>query len=289
FEGQPSGKIVARLTSDVRHLQDFVSNALLTVGGELLTIAGIVVAMVLMHPLLALISLITVPLLVFVVGSLRVSIRRAHWRERETLANIFASLQETIAGMRTVQDFVRQEENQRQFEQVNRRNLEAALHTSRLVGVLNPMVEVASALAISALLLFGARAIAPGGGAAAGGSPLTVGILVAFTVYLQQFYDHILDLSGVYHTMQSAMASADRLFEILDTPPEVADRPGAYDLPPGPGAVRVQGVTFAYRPGNPVLEDVSLDIAPGEKVALVGPTGAGKTTLVHLIARFYDP
>lgn len=315
FEGQPSGKIVARLTSDVRHLQDFVSNALLTVGAELLTIAGIVVAMVLMHPLLALISLVTLPLLVLVIGSLRISIRRAHWRERETMANIYASLQETIAGMRTVHDFVRQEENERQFEQVNRRNLDAALHTSRLVGVLNPMVEVASALAISALLLFGAQAIAPGGpgaqgaagaagaagmagtaaaaaagaGSAAGGSALTVGILVAFTVYLQQFYDPIRDLSGVYNTMQSAMASADRLFEILDTPPEVDDRPGAYDLPPGPGAVSVQGVTFAYRPGRPVVTDVSLDVAPGEKVALVGPTGAGKTTLVHLIARFYDP
>lgn len=289
YESQPSGKIISRLTSDVRHLQDFITNGLIMVGAELLTIAGIVVAMFLMHPRLAALSLISLPLLVAVILSLRTRMRQAHLRERETMANIYANIQESLAGVRIVQDFARQEVNEEQFRGISRRNLDAALVTARLAALLTPMVELTSALALGVILWFGASAMTGSGGA----HGLTVGVLVAFTAYLQQFYDPIRDLSNVYNMMQSSLASAERIFEVLDTPPDVAEKPDAYPLPDPvdgpPGRVTLENVTFGYRPDRPVLVDINLDILPGETVALVGPTGAGKTTLAHLVARFYDP
>src|SRR5690606_5390501 len=143
--------------------------------------------------------------------------------ERETMANIYANIQESLAGVRIVQDFARQEVNEEQFRRISRRNLDAALVTARLAALLTPMVELTSALALGVILWFGASAMTGSGGA----HGLTVGVLVAFTAYLQQFYDPIRDLSNVYNMMQSSLASAERIFEVLDTPPDVAEKPDA--------------------------------------------------------------
>jgi ATP-binding cassette, subfamily B, multidrug efflux pump len=285
FESQPTGKIISRLTSDVRHLQEFLSNGLIQLVSESLLIVGIVVAMLVMHTQLALLSLATLPIIMITVGSLRRRLREANIAERDTMANIYANVQEAIAGVRHVQAHARQDVNEGHFEKVNNRNFDAALVTARRAGVLAPSVEVTSALAISVVLWYGALTIYGN----VPGDPVEVGVLVAFLAYLQQFYDPIRDLSNVYNLMQSAMASADRIFSVLDTQPQVAEREDAAPLPPVRGDVQLDRVTFAYRAGTPVLHEVSLDVRAGETIALVGPTGAGKTTLTNLIARFYDP
>jgi ATP-binding cassette, subfamily B, multidrug efflux pump len=285
FESQPTGKIISRLTSDVRHLQEFLANGLIQMVSESLLIVGILVAMLLMHTQLALLSLATLPLVMITVAALRRRIRQANIHERDTMANIYANVQESIAGVRHVQAHARQSVNERHFDKVNNRNLEAALTTARRAGLLAPAVEVTSALAVSLVLWYGVLTVY--GDVA--GDPISVGVLVAFLAYLQQFYDPIRDLSNVYNLMQAAMASADRIFGVLDTEPQVQERDGAVELPAVRGEVSLEKVTFAYHPGRPVLHEVDLQVQPGETVALVGATGAGKTTLTNLIARFYDP
>lgn len=285
FESQPTGKIISRLTSDVRHLQEFLANGLIQLMGESLLVIGILIAMFVMHPQLALLSLATLPVVVVTVASLRRKLRQANINERDTMANIYANMQEAIAGVRHVQAYARQDLNETHFSKVNDRNLDAAMVTARRAGLLAPSVEITSAMAVSLVLWYAGRSVfgdVPG-------DPISVGILVAFMSYLQRFYDPIRDLSNVYNLMQSAMASAERIFGVLDTDPTVADHPRAIELPRVRGEVTFDGVSFAYVPGRTVLDDVDLHVGAGETIALVGPTGAGKTTLTSLIARFYDP
>ena len=285
FESQPTGKIISRLTSDVRHLQEFLANGLIAGISESLLIVGILIAMFVMHPQLALLSLATLPVVMLTVALLRRKIREANIYERDTMANIYANVQESIAGVRHVQAHARQDVNEAHFSKVNDRNLDAAITTARRAGLLAPAVEVTSALAVSLVIWYGVLTIY--GDVA--GDPISVGVLVAFIAYLQQFYDPIRDLSNVYNLMQAAMASADRIFGVLDTEPQVEEREDAIELPPIEGEVTFEAVTFAYRPSRPVLHEVDLHVNAGETVALVGPTGAGKTTLTNLVARFYDP
>lgn len=285
FESQPTGKIISRLTSDVRHLQEFLANGLIQLVSESLLIVGILVAMLYMHTQLALLSFATLPVVMVTVAALRRRLRQANIHERDTMANIYANVQEAIAGVRHVQAHARQPVNEEHFQKVNNRNFDAALVTARRAGLLAPSVEVTSALAISLVLWYGALTLYGN----APGEPVSVGVLVAFLAYLQQFYDPIRDLSNVYNLMQGAMASADRIFSVLDTRPQVEEREDAIELPSVRGDVHLDRIGFAYRSGTPVLHDVSLEVRAGETIALVGPTGAGKTTLTNLIARFYDP
>lgn len=285
YDSQPTGKIISRLTSDVRHLQEFLTKGLIKFASESFVVVGIVVAMFAMHMQLAIVALVSMPVVGAVIVALRRRIRRAHLHERETMANIYANAQEAIAGVRIVQSHARQEVNEGHFAEINDRNLRAALRTVRLAGLFNPTVEVTSALAVSLVLVYGVFTIS----GAVPGEPVTVGVVVAFIAYLQQFYAPVRDLSMVYNLMQSAMASAERIFEVLDTRPQITDRPDAYPLPRATGDVVFDGVEFGYRPDEPVLRDVNLHIPAGQTVALVGPTGAGKSTIVNLLCRFYDP
>lgn len=285
FESQPTGKIISRLTSDVRHLQEFLANGLIAGISESLLIVGILIAMFSMHAQLALLSLATLPVVMVTVAALRRKIREANIYERDTMANIYANVQESIAGVRHVQSHARQSVNEGHFGKVNNRNLEAAITTARRAGLLAPAVEVTSAMAVSLVIWYGVLTVY--GDVA--GDPISVGVLVAFLAYLQQFYDPIRDLSNVYNLMQAAMASADRIFGVLDTEPQVNERDDAIELPTIRGEVTLDKVTFAYRPSRPVLHEVDLQVQPGETVALVGATGAGKTTITNLVARFYDP
>lgn len=285
YDKEPSGKIMSRLTSDVRYLQDFLTNGLTTLFAAALSVVGILAVLFTLHVQLALLSLITLPFVIITVSALRARIRQTHLQVREAMANINANLQESISGVRLVQAYARQKVNESHFDTVNQRNFRATMRSWALAGTFNPVVELASGGATVLILWYGARSILSGDAA----HGITIGIIVAFVAYVQQFYDPVRELSNLYNTMQSAMASADKIFGLLDTPVEVREKPGAIDLLECRGQVEFQHVTFAYKPNEPVLHQVDLKVAPGETVALVGPTGAGKTSIINLVARFYDP
>ncbi|MBY0395535.1 MAG: ABC transporter ATP-binding protein/permease, partial [Thermoleophilia bacterium] len=201
-------------------------------------------------------------------------------RTRERVADVLATLQETLAGIRVVQGFGRQEPSERVFRGVNERYREANMETIRLSGVYFPGVEALAGIGTAVILYYGSTRVLD--------QDLTVGVMVAFLGYLSSFFDPIQQLSQLYNTFQSAMAALEKIFGVLDTEPELADAPDARPLPAIAGEVELRGVSFGYARGY-VIRDVDLRIAAGETVALVGSTGAGKSTLAKLIARFYDP
>lgn len=285
YDKEPSGKIMSRLTSDVRYLQDFLTNGLTTLFAAALQVIGILIVLFSFHPKLALLSLLTLPVVAITVITLRVRIKQAHLEVRETMANINANLQESISGVRLVQAFARQTVNEAHFDTVNKRNFTATLRSWAYAGAFNPAVELASGGATVLILWYGAKSVASG----TLGEGITVGIIAAFIAYLQQFYDPVRELSNIYNSMQSAMASADKIFHLLDTPADVIERDHAIDLKDCRGHVAFHGVTFGYADDESVLHDINLDVKPGETIALVGPTGAGKTSIINLVARFYDP
>jgi ABC-type multidrug transport system fused ATPase/permease subunit len=279
-ERTPTGRSVSRLTSDIEALQQLVTDGVTSLVVNGLTFIGVVVILFLYDVELALLTFVIFPALAIGTALFRVYSTRAYRRTRERVAEVLATLQETLSGMRVVQGFGRQEPTARLFDKVNEEYREANMATIRLSGVYFPGVELLSGIGTAIILYFGATMVLD--------QEVTVGVMVAFVGYLSSFFDPIQQLSQLYATFQSAMAALEKIFGVLDTEPRLADAPDAIELPPIRGDVELRGVGFAYD-RVPVLEDVDLHIRAGETVALVGTTGAGKSTLAKLIARFYDP
>lgn len=281
FDGRPVGKILTRLTNDVNVLNDLLTNGLLSLLIELFNLVAIVVLLVSLRLDLALVSFGIVPPLVMLAFRLRPRIRDAYRRVRTRLSILNAALHEGVSGVRVSQIFARQEENLRRFDELNRINLEVNLAAARLNLLFGPLVELTGAAGTAAVMGYGAYLIGRG--------QMSIGMLVAFLGYLGRFWGPISTLSNFHNQLLSAMASAERVFEILDYPPQVSSAPGAPELPRIRGEVDFDHVTFGYEPGRPVLHGFTLHVAAGEIVALVGPTGAGKSSIISLISRFYDP
>ncbi|WP_217924187.1 ABC transporter ATP-binding protein [Miltoncostaea oceani] len=279
-ERTPTGRSVSRLTSDIEALQQLVTDGVTSLVINGLTFVGVVVILFTYDVELALLTFVIFPALAIGTALFRVYSTRAYRRTREKVAEVLGTLQETLSGIRVVQGFGRQEPSQRVFRRVNEEYREANMATIRLSGVYFPGVELLSGIGTAIILYFGATRVLD--------QEVSVGVMVAFVGYLSSFFDPIQQLSQLYATFQSAMAALEKIFGVLDTEPELTDAPGAVDLPRLRGEVELRGVGFAYD-RTPVLTDVDLHIAAGESVALVGTTGAGKSTLVKLIARFYDP
>jgi ATP-binding cassette subfamily B protein len=279
-ERTPTGRTVSRLTSDIEALEQLVTDGVTSLVVNGLTFIGVVAILFAYDVELALLTFVIFPALAIGTALFRVYSTRAYRRTRERVAEVLATLQETLSGMRVVQGFGRQEPTARLFERVNDEYREANMATIRLSGVYFPGVELLSGIGTAIILYFGATMVLD--------QEVTVGVMVAFVGYLSSFFDPIQQLSQLYATFQSAMAALEKIFGVLDTEPRLADAPDAVDLPPVRGEVELRGVGFAYD-RVPVLHDVDLHIRPGETVALVGTTGAGKSTLAKLIARFYDP
>jgi len=280
YDARPAGKIMVRLTNDVNALNQLLSSGVVNLMTDTFTLVGIVAILIFMSPKLALGAFATVPVLIWLATKLR---RQIQWRwraVRRKIANINAYLQESLSGMRVTQAFVREPENQRRFNGLNRDSLNAWMHAMRANAVFGPLVELTGAIGTAVVFVLGAYLVARG--------EVTVGTLVAFLGYQGRFWQPISSLSSFYTTLLVAMASSERVFEFLDTEPEVVDRAGAAALPVVRGEVEFDRVTFGYETDRPVLHDVSFRVSPGETVALVGHTGSGKTTVVSLLARMHD-
>ena len=280
FDRAEVGGIMSRVQNDVQQLQEFLSIFVLALS-DLVVLVGIVVAMLLMNWELALITFSVAPVLFVMMVFWQKYALRTFMRVRREVANVNSELQENISGIRVIQSLDRQDENLRQFDGANRRYVDTSMKATRLSAALNPSVELVSAISTALVIIFGGLMVLDG-------NIEVVGTLVAFALYIQRFFDPIRSLTMQYGQLQRAVASGRHIFEILDTEPLIQDRPGASPLPPLQGEVRYEGVNFHYVPGMPVLQDVDLVIKPGERVALAGPTGAGKTTLASLISRLYD-
>ena len=279
-ERVPTGVSVSRLTSDIEALDQLVTEGVTTLVVQGLTFVGVIVILFVYDWQLALWALAVFPLLILSTAVFRRVSAGAYRRTRERIAHVLAVLQESIAGVRVIQGFGRQRAAERSFREVNAEYREANMQTIRISAVYFPGVEFLTAVGTALVLLFGTRRVLDG--------DLSVGVLVAFVGYVVIFFDPIQQLSQLYGTFQSAMAALEKILNVLETEPDLVDLPHAVDLPEMRGEVELQDVTFAYDTA-PVLRDVTLTIPAGSTVALVGATGAGKSTLAKLIARFYDP
>jgi ATP-binding cassette subfamily B multidrug efflux pump len=275
------GVVVSRVINDVETISDLLTQGLIQLLGDLLVLVGIVVVMLSLNARLALLAFTVVPVMVLITRIFSRQARRAYRRTRSTVAAVVGDLAEEIAGMRVIQAFAREDASRARFAQVNDANRNANIMAMSLSFVFQPATDYLGTLTTAIVLWFGGQAVARG--------ELTVGVLVAFLAYVTRFFQPIQELSQLQTTLQSAMAGGEQVVEVLDTAPQIEDRPGAGELPPIAGRVTFENVTFRYNPDGPlVLRGLDLDIQPGQTVALVGPTGAGKTSIASLVMRFYD-
>ena len=279
FDRNEAGRVMSRVQNDARDLERFVSVIVLTVA-DILSLAGIVAAMVVMSPSLAAVTLTVVPLLFAMTWVWQRVAREPRMRVRSTFASVNSHLQETISGIRVVQSLSREQANMRRFSTVNDDALSAALRGARYRSFLNPAVAALGGLGVGLVVIFGGVKVLDG--------TVGAGVLIAFAIYVERFFLPIRSIAGNYNGLHEGMAAGSRVFELLDIEPEIEDRPGAVRMPPVRGKVRFERVGFQYQPGVPVIQDVDLTVEPGQTVAIVGPTGAGKTTLVSLLLRLYE-
>jgi ABC-type multidrug transport system fused ATPase/permease subunit len=289
FSRRKTGVLISRLTNDVQALDQLVTDGIVTLFSSTLTLIGTIVILLLLDVPLALVTFLTTfPLLAIGSVLFRYHAAGAFRAVRERIANVTAYLQETLSGVRIVRSFGQEPRHEQRFAELNDEHRAANYRTVQLNAAYFPGVEFLSSIGTAAIMLYGGYRALDG--------DITIGVLVAFVGYLQSFFDPIQQLSNLYSTYQQGMAAIDKIFDLLDTEPDMRDAPGATELGAIRGDVEFDGVWFGYGEAAEggaerawALRDVSLEIRAGETVALVGATGAGKSTLAKLVARFYDP
>lgn len=283
FDQRRAGDLMSRLVNDIQVINQLISQGLVPAIGNLFTLVGIVIAMFILDIWLALASFVFVPLVIWVTAIFSRLSRTAFRITREAMGEVSAELQEGITGVRVAQALNRTDASIRRFAERNANNRDANIQAVTLTAAFTPAIDVLSTLALALVIGLGGWLVLIGYAA--------VGTVVAFLIYMQQFFQPIQLISTIYTQAQAALAGAERIFDLLDEPQTQLDAPHSYPLPPIQGHVAFEHVSFRYGsdPAAPlVLHDVSLVAEPGQTVALVGPTGAGKSTLINLIPRFYD-
>jgi ATP-binding cassette, subfamily B, multidrug efflux pump len=281
YDKNPVGRLMTRVTTDVDVLNDLFTSGVITVFGDVFTLAGIMIVLLTMNWRLALVAFSVLPLIVLVTQWFRGNVRDSYRKVRTWIAKINAYLQENISGMATVQLFRRERKNLERFDEINRGHRDTNIESIFYYAIFFPAIEVIGAIAASLIIWRGGGEVLS--------RTLTLGSLVAFLQYTQRFFRPISDLSEKFNLLQAAMASSERIFKLLDTPVVVADpAPAARRTAQGEGRLEFDHVWFAYRGEDYVLRDVSFEVKPGERVGVVGATGAGKSTIISLLMRFYD-
>ena len=302
YDRNPVGRLMTRVTTDVDVLNDMFTSGIVSVFGDMFTLLGIMLVLLWMDWRLALIAFSVLPLIALVAQWFRRNVRESYRTVRTWIARINAYLQERITGMATVQLFRREAKDFAKFDEIDRAHRDANVESIFYYATFYPLIEIVSALAAALIIWFGGAWVQRG--------DLTIGSLVAFLLYSQRFFRPISDMSEKFNVLQAAMASSERIFHLLDTPIEVQNPHGNLNLNlnlnanpnpnPNPepgtrnwnwnprGRLEFEHVTFSYVPGEPVLRDISFVVEPGQRVAIVGATGSGKTTIINLLLRFYD-
>ena len=281
YDKNPVGRLITRVTTDVDVLNEMFSAGIVSIFGDIFTLLGIMVAIMVLNWQLGLVTMSVVPLIFVTTAIFRMKARDSYRRVRIAIAKINAFLQEHITGMSVVQLYNRERKTFRRFDGINKEHLAANLDGILAYAWFYPAIELLSSIAIALIIWYGGGKVMQGA--------LTLGALVAFTQYSNRFFQPIADMSEKYNILQTAMASSERLFKLIDTPAAIVNPPNAI-LPPRPvrGEIEFRNVWFAYNDEDWVLRDVSFHVNPGESVAIVGHTGAGKTTTTSLLTRFYD-
>ncbi len=275
-----TGTLISRMLSDVGVINELLSQGIITMLSDVVMLIGVTVVMIVINPRLALLCLSVVPFMVVATLIFSPRARKAYRRTREKVSILTGRLAEDINAMRVIEAFVQEDRMSREFDQVNRNNRDANVSAVALSSLFTPTMEVLSVIATAIILWVGGRSVA--------GGTMTLGVIVAFLTYVSRLFQPVLDLSMVFTTWQAAMAGGERIFQVLDLTPDIRDAPGAIPLAAARGDIVFENVGFRYLADTPVLEDVDFQIEPGETVALVGATGAGKTTIASLLVRFYD-
>lgn len=284
FDSRPHGKILIRVVNYVNSLSDLLSNGFIQLISDLFTLVVIVCFMLAIDVRLTLVCMAVLPVLLIVLVSMKKKQHEAWKQESYKRSNLTAYLSESLNGMKITQSFAREKVNQSIFNQLCDKCKKVWIHAVNMNNIIWPVVDNLSTMGVALVYMAGIAWLGDGMG-----GTVTVGTLVAFTGYIWRFWMPIQNLGNFYNSMVTTGAYVERIFELLDEPEDITDREGAKELPPIRGHVSFDHVNFSYEPGNPVLKDVNFTITPGTSVAIVGPTGAGKTTIVNLLTRFYNP
>jgi ATP-binding cassette subfamily B multidrug efflux pump len=283
FDSHEAGDLMSRLVNDTQVINDVFGPGMMRALSIGISMVGIVASMTALNWRLTMAAFAVLPVVAVAVIFFSFRVRAAFRRTRQTIGRVSAELQENIAGVREVQAFSREEASMNEFQAINAQNRSANVHAETLGAMFMPLLDVLSTVALACVVGYG-------GYLALRFSPplVTIGVIVTFLTYVRRFYQPIRELAQLFGQLQSAMAGAERIFELLDVAPDIVEAPQAIDLPILKGHVSYSHVSFRYQDNAPVLQDVSAQAAPGQTIAIVGPTGAGKTTLVNLLPRFYD-
>ncbi len=281
YDRSEAGELISRVTNDTDTLSEVFVQGVVTLISDVFTLIGIVAIMLWLSVPLSLAAFSVIPLLLLLLFVFQSRLRRAYRATRKKIAVVTSRFEESISGMREIQSFAREQDAMKDFRQANVENLQANVQAGKLFALLMPAVQIVVAIGTCAVLWFSGMLVIGGG--------ITVGIIIAFLLYITKFFGPIVNLTIFYNTVQSAMAAAERIFITLDTKPEIVDAPEAIEFSHVKGEIVFSHVTFGYNPARPVLEDIDIHVEPGKTLALVGPTGAGKSTIVKLLSRFYEP